>query len=260
MPVIPSLDPASPLLVDGADEMLLACLNSEFPDVTIEISDPTACVDLMGSWESRRESSARDFDDSEIHCAWKENMDKKSWAWVSADLQLASKNCIQSTISGITLSPNRGGREREDKLLGPPSDDDDDDVTGSRSLPIHPAAVTYKTAFSSTVITLSRAASELQSRWNEPDDFYGSVVPSSSSGIPRKRESMRKRKRQEHQKKMKDASDRNLDVLLSQASAVSSQQSAPMIYSSHDLSSGGIMVGSLDKKNVKKKPKKKAGF
>lgn len=233
-------------------------------------------LDTLEDWkEDQVESNnSNEFGD------WESHMDEISWTLVSADSRLASQTCHHLAPSYLVDDGKKKEGVSVDDGLGLPSDDEDitkKEAPDAESVRV--PRVTIKTAFLNNPIKLSFEASELYTRFQNPDDFYGGgdsghITLSSSGG---KGISAAKRRRQQYERKKKAAVDKNLDALMSQASQMASQSqaSANMMFSSQmsgpssqggsqsqmgsQLSSGGIggSIG-VGRSGGGGKPKKKA--
>jgi hypothetical protein len=262
VPVYPSLGHSNLLL----ESELMSSLKDEFPEIPFRMVESD--TDQVDEWKKDQEEVVY----SEEFGNWANNMDEVSWALVTSDSRLATQTCNQFELGHMIVDKKRRGSD--EGLLGASSDDEEEDILVKKEImvkeenqeKVRAPIVMIKTAFSSEPITLSHEASELYARWKSPDDFYGSgsgVVSSISDG---KKLNKKTKRRLAYERKKKEAVDRSLEVLMSQASA-GAQESAPRISFGSQLSGGGIVsnggagsIGLGRSGNLKPKKKARQGF
>ncbi|KAL3901006.1 MAG: hypothetical protein SGCHY_000947 [Lobulomycetales sp.] len=253
--VIPCLTPdPSPLQGSPSHDRLVRLMSTRHPAESFCVSriNETSAEEFYSEKEVDAGTQGNESGDGSI-----------ALEWIRNESYLATHVCQRLAPLESRSKPREAPSSGGEGLLNPPSDDEDEGEYQCRQL---------RTMFSSKAITLSVAASQLFDRWDSPQDFYGAEslaekVPMSEGDGARKRVSAHRRRTQEYQKKMKEASDRNLEAFLSQTSAGGSQSmqvaSAPTIFSSSSQprSSGGIGVmsqpGSASSSKIKKKPKRR---
>jgi hypothetical protein len=256
IPVFPSFGNSSLLLEVG----LVKSLKTEFPDIPFRMEE-SGLDDTVEAW---KEDQAENSDAEEID-DWGRHMDEISWTLVSADARLASQTCSQIKPGHLIVDKKRKTADKE-VLLGPPSDDEEAKETLVKD-EFRAPRVTIKTGFSNQPIELSYNVSELYTRWHSPETFYGKESGVVSSEIGGKRLTARFKRRQAYESRKKAEVQKNLDVLMSQASG-SSSQVAPVIGSGMSQGSmlgsqpgsGGVDTGGSSRGNLKPKKKARKGF
>jgi len=230
LPIIPNMLPISALQDISTLSTFASKMRKVLPNFQLKIIGDRSIPDTSSASNSKGDCE----DEIEI---WKNHLKILSDLWLHTESTLASSTCPQFNTRSAISSP----------------------IKFQSSYKIQPApTITLRTRFTNTPIILSNSASELYARWHDPDshysrDYYDTHSEGfikNGSGGEDSRLAMQTRRRMVYEQKKRTQSQRNLDELLSQAAASQSQvAAAPIIQSSHVMSSQG---GTASKK-VKKR-------